>query len=438
MSGNPAFQASAFQNNAFQAGVSLVGATYSLGSPAFATPALHAKHALTVAASYTLGAPVFPTPALTWRNPVNPYTLGSPSFATPAFSIKYALTVATYSLGSPVFAKPVLTSVSTFTPLHANPYSLGSPVFPLPAMGRRLALNPRALTLGSPVFATQSITINYHFLSNVMALQPPDFRSPNFNNNWKLQVVFPFWLGSPSSAPAPIIITTELMRANDYWLDNPRPGYPRLQWQITAPEVLIPPFYYTQLQDAANLLRGLCDHLMASLPPGPDAPVDTARMLIATLRGNAEEEIRDDTLGTDLEAIYLACDAAGASYAGIEATRQFLMTQVASRSVFTQVIYRCALVMTLGLETKIVTRMTFTTQNEINNMGGAIINHLAKTELQLPRFMTYRTGLRMPSLYLANRIYADASRAEEICAENDVVHPAFVPQTIRALSDVGR
>jgi hypothetical protein len=147
------------------------------------------------------------------------------------------------------------------------------------------------------------------------------------------------------------------------------------------------------------------------------------------------------------------------------------MSQAADTSPFSQAVFRNALVMTLAVQSQIVASMTFKTQTDIQNMllymrdafdaakelgidevdvtvyqtlnamGGALINHLARTELQLPRYMTYVTGAPMPSLYLANRIYADETqnidgRATEIEDENGVINPCFVPRTIRVLSTV--
>jgi prophage DNA circulation protein len=48
--------------------------------------------------------------------------------------------------------------------------------------------------------------------------------------------------------------------------------------------------------------------------------------------------------------------------------------------------------------------------------------------------VTYTFGLRMPSLWIAQRLYADPTRAQEIIDENKIVHPAFCLTTIRALS----
>jgi prophage DNA circulation protein len=40
----------------------------------------------------------------------------------------------------------------------------------------------------------------------------------------------------------------------------------------------------------------------------------------------------------------------------------------------------------------------------------------------------------MPSVALAHRLYADASRADELRNENKIVHPAFCLRDGRALS----
>jgi hypothetical protein len=256
-----------------------------------------------------------------------------------------------------------------------------------------------------------------------------------------------------------------------YWLGSLSFAYPRLQWQVVTLD--LPPTYLTQIESATNILVGMLNTLLSSIPPSQTPERDTVRVLINDLRSNAEAAIRGTTLGTQLQAIFNACIPAGATLAGIEATRQYLMSQAGSTSVFSQIVFRNALVMTLALESQIVANMAFTTQNDIRNMiaymagafddaktvgideidvgvyqalnamGGALINHLSRSELQLPRYMTYVSGISMPSLYLANRIYASEggtssieTRATEIENENGVVHPAFCPRTLRVLSRV--
>lgn len=53
---------------------------------------------------------------------------------------------------------------------------------------------------------------------------------------------------------------------------------------------------------------------------------------------------------------------------------------------------------------------------------------------QLPDLISFTTAAPMPSLFLANRLYQDAGRAAELVARNAVIHPAFMPTTIEALS----
>jgi prophage DNA circulation protein len=60
--------------------------------------------------------------------------------------------------------------------------------------------------------------------------------------------------------------------------------------------------------------------------------------------------------------------------------------------------------------------------------------HLVETARPLPRMLNYRFYLTMPNVVMAHRLYADASRADELRNENKIVHPAFCPRQGRALS----
>jgi prophage DNA circulation protein len=64
----------------------------------------------------------------------------------------------------------------------------------------------------------------------------------------------------------------------------------------------------------------------------------------------------------------------------------------------------------------------------------AVSNDLANRSRPLPRMVTYSFPRRMPSLWLAQRIYYDPSRNDEVIAENKPIHPLFMPPTGKALS----
>jgi prophage DNA circulation protein len=67
-------------------------------------------------------------------------------------------------------------------------------------------------------------------------------------------------------------------------------------------------------------------------------------------------------------------------------------------------------------------------------LRGAVINDLSTRAIPLPRLVNYKLARRLPSLYLAQTIYQDASRNDEIVAFNDIIHPAFAPMQLRVLS----
>jgi prophage DNA circulation protein len=74
------------------------------------------------------------------------------------------------------------------------------------------------------------------------------------------------------------------------------------------------------------------------------------------------------------------------------------------------------------------------TYQALIGLNAALVNHLITTARPLPRMVNYQFADVMPSLVVAYRLYADASRADEIVAENKIVHPLFCPTTGRGLS----
>jgi hypothetical protein len=419
MSGFPAFQSSAFQVNSFQSGVSLVTADFSIGSPVFSTPAI---------------------------------------------KVKYQLVASAYWTASPSFAAMHIGGLNLI--LHANNYSIGSPVFTAPSLRSVNRVNTNSYSIGSPVFSSTVAVIQKHVLfTNKMAVGSPDFGAAKIVTGYPL-IAKGFSVGNLiwSSAVGPIT-TKYVLVAAPYWLDSPRFGYPRLQWSIVS--LGLPPTYLTQVQDAAKMLNGLLDLLMASVPNIINDNTNTARRLISILQGNEEQSLRDGSLGTQLQNIYQAIADAGATYTGIEAARQYLMSQVANDSLYTQALFRSALIMTLSAESVAITNIKFTNRDDVqlmvlhaqdmfetakaigidevdiliyqtlNALGGKLISYLANTALQLPRFVEYDADFPMPSLYLAQRIYRDPTRSDEIESENAVVHPAFCPTRLRVLSNFG-
>lgn len=67
-------------------------------------------------------------------------------------------------------------------------------------------------------------------------------------------------------------------------------------------------------------------------------------------------------------------------------------------------------------------------------LHAAVMFHLYQTAKPLPQMLDFQFAAIRPTLIQSYRLYADASRADELRDENKVVHPAFAPRVGRALS----
>jgi prophage DNA circulation protein len=53
----------------------------------------------------------------------------------------------------------------------------------------------------------------------------------------------------------------------------------------------------------------------------------------------------------------------------------------------------------------------------------------------LPRMVSYQLPASLPALTVANLLYGDGARFDELIAENGTVHPAFMQRDLVALSE---
>lgn len=87
-----------------------------------------------------------------------------------------------------------------------------------------------------------------------------------------------------------------------------------------------------------------------------------------------------------------------------------------------------------GMEEIVADEMDSIMYRALIGLHAAIIAYLTETARPLPRMLAYQFNTVMTSLGMSYRLYADASRADELRNENKVVHPAFMPRTGIALS----
>ena len=70
----------------------------------------------------------------------------------------------------------------------------------------------------------------------------------------------------------------------------------------------------------------------------------------------------------------------------------------------------------------------------LSALYAAVARDLTERARALPRMVSYDAGVSAPSVTLAHHLYADATRADDLVAENAVVHPLFMPAQGRALA----
>ena len=74
------------------------------------------------------------------------------------------------------------------------------------------------------------------------------------------------------------------------------------------------------------------------------------------------------------------------------------------------------------------------TFNAVRALRAAVAQDLAARGATLQPLMTFNTGAALPALTLANRLYRDGTRADQLVAQVDPVNPLFCPPSFQALA----
>jgi len=224
-----------------------------------------------------------------------------------------------------------------------------------------------------------------------------------------------------------------------------------------------------QRKEILDLIGRIMDNLALVLPSAPPPTLSTkllaeARRQIGDVRAKTMEYVKNNTLGIELLACFVAARVAGTSLAGFARVRNALLNEDPVNFI-PSLIVPAALLYCLTTESRIVAAMTFTSRDDAETMAqrmkkafddvkevladdidpacyqsmvtlaSSLTSHLTRTALVLPRIVEFNLAVNYPALKLSYLIYCDATRTEQIVAENRIVHPAFCPRDIRALSN---
>jgi len=202
---------------------------------------------------------------------------------------------------------------------------------------------------------------------------------------------------------------------------------------------------------------------MLALAPTRGRPGSDLRTAVGDFLADAESLIANDQAGPPLDAIFELARVTGLTQPQIESVR--LAAVAETPKLLGAVLIQNALIrFCLAYECRIIADMAFVSRQDVDNiknimmaafepsqelaaddmdqaaymalvqLHAALAFHLDQTARPLPRILTYAFMDVLPTLVLAYRLYADAGRADEVRAENKIVHPAFGLREGNALS----
>lgn len=219
------------------------------------------------------------------------------------------------------------------------------------------------------------------------------------------------------------------------------------------------------LNEAISVMKTVIGSLSATIVGSTGALGAQARYLCGSLSINAGVEMQAGGIfWVSFAACFEAVQQAGATFENMEVVRS-TAEALKPTGLPAIAVRNFAVRMSLAEQARILAAMTFTSRIDIDryfdiinasfdaaellaadnhdniaylallSIHSAVSNDLANRSRPLPRMTTFSFTNSLPSLNLAQRIYGDPSRADEIAAENKVIHPLFMPSVIDALSE---
>jgi hypothetical protein len=218
-----------------------------------------------------------------------------------------------------------------------------------------------------------------------------------------------------------------------------------------------------ELAEAATNLRTVLDVLVKCGAAGGAGLSATLRQLCGSLSATAETAIGTANVGKPLLACFNAALAAGANLVSIGQVRKTIEGIAPAYQASIYVNAAC-LQMALGIEAKCYAAIDLVSRQDVDNylkrsadafdpaeeyaadeqdqavyqalitLHAAVARDLNTRGRPLPKLVTFSYQQPKPALWIANRLYGDGSRADELIAENKPIHPLFVLSPGLALS----
>jgi prophage DNA circulation protein len=215
-------------------------------------------------------------------------------------------------------------------------------------------------------------------------------------------------------------------------------------------------------QEAVPIVTAVLDNILTVSPTQGRRGSDL-RTAIGDFKANAFALVQTDAYAQPLANIYNLARLTGINFAQLDGTRA--IADATTPQTVGAILVRDSLIMlSLATEARIIVDTTFASRNQVMQtqqvinaafepieedlademdatafmaMTGLHANltaFLTDTARPLPRMLNFQFNAVYSTLVQAYRLYADASRADQLLAENGIVHPAFAPRIGKGLS----
>jgi prophage DNA circulation protein len=219
----------------------------------------------------------------------------------------------------------------------------------------------------------------------------------------------------------------------------------------------------TEFDEIEEIVKRTTDNLKAFSGMQAGRPGAELRYAVGDLAARTNIYLADGTFANRLRICFRLATQAGINLDWMDRVIKQLTEETPTALTSTSVVQN-SLIFALAQEGRIIAATTYRSRDDVDitmrrmkrwfdiikdiiadtmsgpsyqafiNLTAAITRYLTDTARPLPRMLRYELAATMPGLFVSNYIYGEGGRAEELAAENKIVHPAFMQRTLRALS----
>jgi hypothetical protein len=217
-----------------------------------------------------------------------------------------------------------------------------------------------------------------------------------------------------------------------------------------------------ELKECFAILDNMLVALQSGIPTRGESGSELRRV-VGNFQAHKVELVEKFIIGTELFACFEQARIAGASLDSLDWVRIKMMEEqplydfgLAAKLVgmVFSFVEQCTIIATIKFVSRsdveeMMTRMAKVVETlkvevaelldgidyqHLIRLAALLMQHLSVTERKLPRIVKYMMPDSNSAFSLANFLYGDGARFEELIEENRIINPNFFPRGIRALS----